>query len=549
MKLSRLNRSKTGFFSAQQLDFCYRPSAYSSFIRSEFSIEAIKEQMELKNSSFSGSQRRILVDRLSDILLNESDFPAPQYRTLLSQNIKRLGDKNTYTITTGHQLVAFTGPLYLIYKIAHTIRLCTLLSEHYPDCHFVPVFWLASEDHDYEEIRSFHLFNRTFSWDTDQVGPVGRFSMKDWEQVISEVGSLFKNNAQSEIFKLFDFFNGSNYAQAYMRLISHLFGRYGVVVVNGDDRIFKEQFVPYMLEELQTRFSYKSIQETTKKLVDAGGKEQIIPRPINLFYIGNMLRERLIEHEDTGLIEIPSSGFYSVEELTEQIKAHPENFSPNVSLRPLYQEILLPNLCYIGGAGEISYWLQLKGVFDHLNVPFPLLQVRNSILWIDKNTAEKIRKLQLTSEDLFKDLHILQREYMERYAGEEIDFTLIDEQLSHLQNQLLQTTKNIDISLETYAIAENVRLEKQIQHIKEKLYKSVKSKHDQNIKTLQHIKEKLFPNGQLQERYTNFFQLAPDGNYSEVLHQIIENMQVLSSDFIIMEEEAEVTAKNEHLSN
>lgn len=528
MTRSVLNRKETGVFSQQQIDMCYNQAVYSDFITTPFSIEAFEQQIQHKKATFSADSRKTLVEALKN-----------QYRNLeinqkVSANIESLLDENTFTIVTGHQLVAMTGPLYFIYKIAHVIRSTEELKQKYPANKFVPVFWMATEDHDYEEIKSFHLFNRTISWETEQTGPVGRFEMKDWQPVIDELLDLFKNHPESEIVQLLNNFTGENYTSAFRKLVNQLIGEFGVVIIDGDDALLKRSFLPYMQKDVRENYSFKAINETTEKLVAAGGKQQIISREINLFYIANGVRERLIETD--GKIEITGKGTFSKEEILTWMEQHPEDFSPNVSLRPLYQEVILPNLCYVGGSGEINYWLQLKGVFDAVQVVFPLIQVRNSVLWIDRNSKEKMDKLELTALDLFRELHILQKEYLAKNAGDEVDFSELDHQMEVLKNQIIATTHTVDSSLEAYATAESVRMEKQLSQIKDRLYKTVKGKHDKNLKTIQQLKERLFPENGLQERYTNFFQLNPSGNYSETLKSIVENMQPFSGDFIVMEE-------------
>ena len=528
MKFSTLHRKETGFFSQQQLDLCYNQSVYSDFLTQPFSKEAFGEQIQRKRNAFPKENREILVNVL------KKQYGSVTVNPTVLQNIDLLANENTFTVVTGHQLVAMTGPLYFIYKIAHVIRSAEELKKIYPEYNFIPVFWMATEDHDYDEIKSFHLFNKTISWETEQSGPVGRFEMKDWEPVKAQLTDLFKNHPDSEMFELINVFDGEDYAKAFHKLINHLVGQYGVVIINGDDSLLKREFLPYMMKEINEQFSFKVITQTTEKLTELGGKQQIVPREINLFYIENGIRERLVESDNS--IEISGKGTYSREEILGWMEQAPEDFSPNVSLRPLYQEVILPNLCYIGGAGEINYWLQLKGVFDEAGIPFPLLQTRNSVLWIDKNSSEKMEKLNLSPLDLFKELHILNKEYLKENASDEIDFGELDNQMENLKKQLIETTISIDSSLEAYAAAESVRMEKQLTQIKDRLYKTVKGKHDKNLKTIQQLKDKLFPNGELQERYTNFFQLSPDGNYSETLQSIIENVQPFNSDFIVMEE-------------
>lgn len=528
MKISTINRQQTGFFSQQQLDMSYNQAVYADFLAQPFSPEAFKTQIQRKKATFSDEKRDQLVQAL------KKQYTGVEIHTTVAANIELLANPNTFTVVTGHQMVAMTGPLYFIYKIAHVIRSTEELKKRYPQYNFVPIFWMASEDHDYDEVKSFHLFNRTITWETDQTGPVGRFEMKDWEPVIAQLTDLFKNHPDSELMSLLDVFKGIDYTEAFRKLVNHLVGRYGVVIVDGDDTVLKHSFLPYMKKEVQEQFSFKAITQTTDELVQRGGKQQIVPREINLFYIEKGVRERLIPIGDQ--VEIAGKGTYSVTEILEWMERTPEEFSPNVSLRPLYQEVILPNLCYVGGAGEINYWLQLKAVFDQAGVPFPLLQTRNSALWIDKNTAEKMEKLHLTPLDLFKELHLLNKEYLEANASDEVDFSELDKQMEVLRQLLNETTLSIDPSLEAYAAAESVRMEKQLTQVKDRLYKTVKGKHDKDLKTIQQIKEKLFPGNGLQERYTNFFQLNPIGNYSETLDAIVRSTDPFNPDFSIITE-------------
>jgi bacillithiol biosynthesis cysteine-adding enzyme BshC len=435
-------------------------------------------------------------------------------------------------------MVVMTGPLYFIYKISHVISMCKELKKSYKEYNFVPIFWMATEDHDYEEIKQFNIFNKTISWETQQDGPVGRYKMNNWEIVIEQLSNLFSNefnkNQDNELFKLLKILKGDNYEQIFRKLINYIFEKYGLIVLNPDDKLLKEEFLPFMIEDIKTNFSYKAINDTTEKLIKNGGVSQIIPREINLFYIENGIRERLILKDN--LIEINKKGSFKIEEILKLINKNPENFSPNVSLRPLYQEVVLPNLCYIGGASEINYWLQLKTVFDKSKIIFPLLKIRNSILWIDKNSNEKVKKLNLTIYDLFRDISTLQKKFIEKNEKQNIDFNQLDFNTELLKQQILNIIKKVDSNLNSFAEAECVKIEKQLENIKKQLYKSIKEKYNKDLLKISQIKEKLFPNNNLQERYTNFFQLKPDGNFFSILDLIIQNIQPYTSDFIIIEE-------------
>ncbi|MCO5259963.1 MAG: bacillithiol biosynthesis cysteine-adding enzyme BshC [Crocinitomicaceae bacterium] len=529
MKVTTLNRANTGYFSQQQLDLCYNQEVYSDFITQPFSIQAFQSQLIAKQNSFSSEQRADLVVAL------KRQYQGVELSKSVAKNIELLSEGTTFTVTTGHQMVAMTGPLYFIYKIAHAIRLCAELKQNYPTYDFVPVYWMATEDHDYEEIKSFHLFGRTISWETQQTGAVGQFLMKDWDEVVVLLKDLFQNHPESDLFDWLKCFEGNNYAIAFRKLVNYLFEKHGIVIIDGDDTLLKKAFVPMMQKEINEQFAFNAIQSTTENLIKKGGKQQVMPREYNLFYIESGMRERLIAEGND--ILIPQKGTYSTGEIVKWMEKSPELFSPNASMRPLYQEVILPNLCYIGGAGEINYWLQLKGVFDAVSIPYPLLKTRNSILWIDKATSDKINQLELDYQDLFKELHVLNKEYLEKNAADEIDFTEIQEKLAQLKNIFLETSSAIDPSLDKYMIAETVKLEKHFQQMQDQLYKSSKKKHEKGLKSLKQIKDRLFPEGNLQERYTNFLQLAPDGNLLKVIDAIVEHVQPSTNDFLIFEEE------------
>ena len=237
MKISTIYRQQTGFFSQQQLDMSYNQAVYADFLAQPFSPEAFETQIQRKKATFSDEKRDQLVQAL------KKQYTGVEIHTTVAANIELLANPNTFTVVTGHQMVAMTGPLYFIYKIAHVIRSTEELKKIYPHSNFVPIFWMASEDHDYDEVKSFHLFNRTITWETDQTGPVGRFEMKDWEPVTDQLTELFKNHLDSELMNLLNTFNGKNYAEAFRKLVKHLVVCYGVVIVYGDDAVLKRSIL------------------------------------------------------------------------------------------------------------------------------------------------------------------------------------------------------------------------------------------------------------------------------------------------------------------
>lgn len=526
MQTFKFHRSETNLFDEQHISLVYNQEMMLPFIQRVFSRENIEKQVGLKES-FSEESRARLCEALED------QYSGIERSDAVSSNLNKLKDPNTYTVTTGHQLSLYTGPLYFVVKILHVIKQCELLNEENSDQHFVPVYWMASEDHDFEEIQKMHLFNRTLTWESDQLGPVGKFELAGLEEVKEALHTLF-TNGEEEIKSIIDAVNGENYAVAMRRLVNKLFGRYGLIIIDGDDTSLKTSFIPIAEKELKESFAFDAVSITNSELKKEGIKEQVYAREINLFYIDKGIRSR-IERGDSKY-EVSGVGAFTPEEMLQILHDSPEKISPNVVLRPVYQELILPNVLYVGGGGEISYWLQLKRVFDQAGVVYPLIQVRNSIIWIDQNLSKRIAKFDLKLEDIFKDADLLKKEYIEANEAAVLDFSAIEEQKEQLQKEIEGLVYNVDATLEKYLRGEMTRMDKQIEGIKSKLIKTSKAKHESAMNAIDVIQDRLFPNGSLQERTVNFFNFCVQGNVSERLDVLYSALEPFEKDLIVIRE-------------
>lgn len=528
MQQFKFHRNDLHLFGEQHVKMVYEQSRFSTFIHRPFEQAAFEAQIQEKANEFSAEKRSVLVKALRE-----------QYQGITGMEntsalIESLKDENTFTVTTGHQLSLLTGPLFFVIKILQTIKQAELLNQKYPEQKFVPVYWMATEDHDFEEIQKTHLFSEEIIWESLQSGPVGRFDLDGLNEVKNRVSELFGNHPESEIHDLLNEYAGSNLAEATRKLVHRLFQGFDLVIIDGDDANLKQLFAPIMRKELESSFALSAVTKTNEELEKVGGKAQVFARDINLFYIEKGLRSR-IERKNDGFI-VEGKGDFSTAQILSLLENQPECFSPNVVLRPVYQECILPNLAYIGGGGEIAYWLQLKGVFDSANVLYPLINIRNSVLIIDQNTHKKIENTLTKLSDIFEPIDSLKREYVEANAGEELSFDDLDIALSNLGNLIVDQITQVDPGMDKFAAAEVVRLEKQIESIKDKLVKRSKGKHEAAMKQIEQIKERLFPNGSLQERTSNVFSFCPDGNYSGFLHSLYEGIQPDEKDFIVFVE-------------
>lgn len=528
MKRITVNRRETTYFSDLANQINDNQSALQKYIQAPFSLANFEQQMDLKKKHFSKSQRELLHSVISSQMSAYTKFEK------VNQNIDLLKDENTFTITAGHQLNLFGGPLYVIYKIMDAVRLAEKLTEKYPAKKFVPIFWLATEDHDFEEINHLNLFNDTISWETEQKGPVGRFSLEGIEGFKNEILNKFENNPDFAAF-LDQFYKNGTFSDATTELMMNLFGDYGLITLNADDSALKASFSPLMKRELETHFSEKEVHKTTEQLENDGFHGQAMARPVNLFYIEDQFRERIIPTED-GNFEIGEKTISKID-LLKELESHSERFSPNVVLRPLYQEFILPNLCYLGGGGEMAYWLQFKGMFDQTEVPFPIIKVRNSVQWFDKSTSKKIEKLNLKSTDVFESIHEIKKQFVIDNAEEDLDFSQLEEKANSFIQELESSIVALDKGLEGYAKSEATKIQKQVDGVQQKLIRHQKKKHEDAMKQIDGIYSKLFPRNGLQERAENMIPYLAKYGVKEFVEMVYELIDPEEEDLILMIEE------------
>jgi bacillithiol biosynthesis cysteine-adding enzyme BshC len=525
-----ISYQNSGYFSPLMNDYLKQKSNLQSLYNRFPSLENFEAQIIEKEINFNSNKkekREILVSVLEKQYaeINTSD------KTL--NNIKLLNDSNTFTITTGHQLNLFSGPLYFLYKIISTINLTTALKAKYPKNNFVPIYWMATEDHDFDEINYFNFKGRKFRWNKESTGPVGRLSnegLADFFEVFAqELGSGKNAEAIKRLFQE-SYLNHANLADATRFLANGLFGEYGLVILDADNPNLKRTFIPYIKEELTQQTSHKKVIETIEKLKNY--TIQVNPREINLFYMEDDLRERIIL--ENGIYKVNNTKIeFSETEILELVENHPEKFSPNVIMRPLYQEVILPNLCYIGGGGEIAYWLELKSFFDAMKVTFPLLLLRNSALLATEKQNKKADKLGLSWSDLFskqKDLVNIKTAQLSEFP---IDFTV---QKEHLQKQfeaLLAIANQTDKSFLGAVKAQEAKQIKGLENLEKRLLKAQKRKYSETLERITDLQNELFPNKSLQERQANFSEFYLE-NGNDFIDKLIATLKPLDANFEII---------------
>jgi bacillithiol biosynthesis cysteine-adding enzyme BshC len=448
--------------------------------------------------------------------------------------IDSLLSPKTFTITTGHQLCLFTGPMYFVFKILSAIKLAKQLKQQFPDNNFVPVYWMASEDHDVEEINHAYVNGKKIEWPTAQTGAVGSFTLENISECVAQFTSALGPgaNAMAIAELIRTSYSKPTLADATRHLVNELFGQFGVVIIDGNDKALKGHFSSYIKEELTSQKSFKAIEKTSKKIEELGFKTQINPREVNLFYLEPNSRKRIEKTSEHQWKLADNSKVWEEKELLEEVDLHPEHFSPNVAMRPLYQEVALPNIACVGGPGELSYWLQLKESFDAYGVDFPVLILRDSALIISNKNSLRIDKLGLSNSDLFKS----KNELVKRIVGSD-NISLEEEknELRKIFETISAKAKQSDATLEATALAE---LQKQLQGLdtlEKRFLKALKVKSDVRLQQLDKLMEELLPGGALNERRDNYFQYQAE--YGEQwINNLLDAMDPLACELKIFRE-------------
>ncbi|RZK38772.1 MAG: bacillithiol biosynthesis cysteine-adding enzyme BshC [Pedobacter sp.] len=526
MKAKYISYQETHSFSKLVLDYVNDEPFLQSFYSYRPDLEGLKRAFE--NRNFNGD-RTELVD-----VLNRQYQNIPTHQAV-SHNISLLANENTFTVTTGHQLNLFTGPLYFIYKIVTTINLALELKIENPEKNFVPIYWMATEDHDFEEINHVSVDDKNISWIQQTNGATGRLSTKSVAAaVMAYRGYLGITENGKTLAKLVEqaYLENNNLADATRVLVNSLFERYGLVVLNADEPVLKRQFSGIMQKDIIDQHSEAIIEKTSKALTDYGYKTQVNGREINFFYLKDDLRERIILKNDKYTINHTDIQF-SKEELINEINNHPERFSPNVIMRPLYQEYILPNIAYIGGGAEVSYWMQLKENFDFYKVDFPVLLLRNSALLIDNRSARNLVKLGFNLEDIFLSTEELQEIWIRKNTDSQLHLKDEIRAIQAIFDQIKLNAFKIDKTLESSAESAKTKTTHLLDHFEKKLFRAEKRKHDVSLKQIENLKNRVFPNGVLQERVLNIAPMYV--NYGEdFLSSLIENFDPLGGDFTIL---------------
>lgn len=524
---------ETNYFTSLILDYLSEKNELKEFYNRFPKIENFEAQIEEKKKSYSNEIRKDLVEVLHD------QYSGISISENTKTNIDSLSSEDTFTVVTGHQLNLFTGPLYFLYKIVSTINLTKKLKGQFPEKDFVPIYWMATEDHDFEEINFFNLNGKKFKWNNadEKAGKtaVGNLSTKGLDEVYKLFSAEIGGGENAEYLKdLFEkgYLQHDNLTDATRFIANEIFGEYGLVIIAAGDKRLKKHFAPYAKNELTRQISLHETSKAVEKLNELDYNVQVNPREINLFYLDHEIRERIIGKEDKYFVNDTEIS-WTKDEILKELEDHPERFSPNVMLRPLYQEVILPNLCYIGGGGELAYWLELRSYFEAEKVTFPMLLLRNSALIQTEKQNAKRERLNISLQELFLKQHELINRKVRKISNIDIDFSPQKEHLVEQFQGMYELAEKTDESFLGAVKAQEVKQLKGLDNLEKRLLKAQKRKLKDEVERIAELQNDLFPNRSLQERQTNFSEFYAEYG-KDLISRLMEELDPLESNFKIL---------------
>jgi bacillithiol synthase len=523
----RISFEDTHFFSNVVADYIKEDVFLNDFVTAFPSKEAIEKQIKIKQSQ--------TIDRLALQEVLYEQYSGLSVSAIVNTHIQLLSLTNTFTICTAHQPNIFTGYWYVIYKIIHAIKLAKECTLHFPDFHFLPVYYIGSEDNDLDEIGTIHINGEKLKWETMQTGACGRMTTNDLLPIRDKIIATLNVDIEDEalmIGYLQQAYNGTNSLTKATRLFLHLlFQHEGLIVLDADHSVLKKQFKSIITQEIFNQTSYSIVQQSAASF-EKKYKHQATPREINLFYLKDDLRERIVYESNVWKV-LNTEIIFDEASMKNEIMKHPDRFSPNVILRPLYQEMILPNVAFVGGGGELAYWLPLRSLFLENKIPFPIVFLRNSIQWIDEKSNQKIKKLKLSLTDLFNPIEYLSAQ---RANGNLVMLKLQEHQfeINQLFKQVEILSKEVSFNLPKSIEAHHAKQKKIEQRIEQKFRSHLKRNDADWITQCTNLKDSLFPYHALQERYDNFFGLFKQFGF-KLFDILLEHEEGFEKSFIILQ--------------
>jgi len=509
-----------------QLSFSDIPGHQNLFLDYLYEFENVKEyyKYNFKDKEnykkifrrISESQRAVK-SGLGNIL--KSQYAGLKISKKTKRNLELFSKENTLAVVTGQQLGILGGPMYTFYKIITVIKLCNHLNERYDEFNFVPVFWLEADDHDFNEVRSINIINNDnnikiieYKNDIDPDDTKRSVGLIEIDDTIIDFFNQLKENLRDTEFKkpLLDtlesiYSPGKTFKTSFVELIHSLFDGYGLVILDPTDKRLKEKLKPVFRKEIT------DFRKHTEKLVFVSAKleevynAQVKINPVNLFFSTNDGRYSIEPVENEFRLKRKRKSF-TKEELLELVENEPERFSPNVLLRPICQDYILPTAFYIAGPSEIAYFAQVTPLYDFYEIQTPIIYPRASATLMEANINKTLEKYQLSVNEIFMGVDELKKNVVESLSKNNVNeiFTKtmndIEIAFDNLREKLFDLDKTIADNSKKY----RSKISNTLNELRNKAEHAQNKKYEVTLRQLDRACNLLYPNGNLQEREINY---------------------------------------------
>ena len=516
------------------LDYLYEFDNVKDFYKTNFRDKEEYLKIFKKISDSHDHSRETLATALKD---QYADFNTS---AKTQKNISSLNDKKTLAVVTGQQLGILGGPLYTFYKIITAIKLAAFLSERYDEYYFVPIFWLEGDDHDFNEVRGINLISDSNGIskiaygeeliDEDNKGSVGNLKFNEsLEPFYLELEKNLRNTEFTAplLEKIKSFYkSGASFKAAFRELIFWLFDQYGLVIFDPQDSKIKELLKPIFKKEIvDFRIHTEKLVSTSAKLEEVY-HAQVKVRPINLFY-SNEEGRYLIEPVENEFRLKRKRRKFTLEELLSLIESEPGSFSPNVLLRPICQDYILPTSFYVGGPSEISYFAQVMPLYDFYKIESPIVYPRSSATIIEKNIASIIEKFDINLSELFHDPEKLKQKIMDSISKTSVDeiFNNASNHIEVVLDQLKEKLFEFDKTMSDAGSKYKQKIFHDLEILKEKTIEAQKRKYETTLRQVDKVANVILPNSVLQEREINFIYFANKYG-TDILKNIFDELAI-----------------------
>ncbi|WP_172194137.1 bacillithiol biosynthesis cysteine-adding enzyme BshC [Saccharibacillus qingshengii] len=463
------------------------------------------------------ADRQALVEVLGAYNAKYNDHSA------VSRSLEKLRSVETLVVVGGQQSGLFTGSLLVVYKAATIVHAARAASERLGR-EVVPVFWIAGEDHDWDEADHTYVLTpelevrrlRMEAWHD------GRSSVSEvavptekWTEAIAELEQHLADSAfKSEILELLrkELPHSFSLSEGFARLIGRLFGHYGLVLVDSADPELRRVESPMFRQLIEQNDEFEAAYLKAADRIEEAGYEQqaqAVEGAANLFYIHEGQRLLLYKQGDK-FADRRGTVIFSKEELLERLERCPACFSNNVLTRPLMQDYLFPVLQAVLGLGEVAYWAGTKDGFEAAGMQMPILLPRMSFTLLDPTTQKHMELYNLSFEDVMERFDSRKEAWLaeqDKLGTDEL-FERTKADFQQLYAPVIERIGELQPGLAALGETNRSRIVEQISFLQEKTRQTIARQNEAELRRWDRIYKTLFPLDRPQERvYTVFYML------------------------------------------